>query len=388
MPRIAPQPMTITGVVPRVARAAVLTAQGGPFVTRTLPIPEIGPRGVVLKMALGGVCATDAHIFQGDWPGFTFPAILGHENCAWIARLGADVTVDFLGEPIGPGDLVIPRVAGCGRCWYCLCGGAMRWCPNRRLAPGVTPGESLIGGWAEYMVLDSETLQMFRTTAPPEVAVLTEPMATCVGGIERAALRLCETVVVQGAGPIGLLTAACARLAGAGKLILVGGPADRLTLAGEFGVDHTIDIDAVPDPAERVRQVRALTPRGFGADLVLGCVGHPAAVGEGLQYVRPGTARMVEIGNATGGGSFPLRPSPDLVYKNTTLHGFWGTTTEHWISALRVLERGALPFQKVVTHRLPLERAGDAIAALNGGYRVDGRTALKIAIDPALTAAR
>jgi L-iditol 2-dehydrogenase len=93
---------------------------------------------------------------------------------------------------------------------------------------------------------------------------------------------------------------------------------------------------------------------------------------------------MVEVGNATGGGSFAMRPSPDLVYPNATLHGFWGATTEHWIAALRVLERRALPFERVVSHRLPLARAIDAIRALNGDYQIDGRTAFKVAIEPGL----
>jgi threonine dehydrogenase-like Zn-dependent dehydrogenase len=232
------------------------------------------------------------------------------------------------------------------------------------------------------MYLEGEGVQLFKTVAPAEVAVLTEPMATCVGGIDRAAIKLGETVVVQGAGPIGLLTTACARLAGAGTLIVVGGPPARLDLARRFGADMTIDIDEVSDPAERTRQVLAATPRAFGADLVLGCVGHPAAVGEGLGYLRPGSARAVEIGNATGGGSFPMRPSPDLVYKNATLHGFWGATAEHWVAALRVLERGALPFDRLVSHRLPLTRVADAIAAINGNYQIDGRTTVKVAIEP------
>lgn len=126
----------------------------------------------------------------------------------------------------------------------------------------------------------------------------------------------------------------------------------------------------------------AATPRGFGADLVLGCVGPPAAVGEGLGYLRPGNARAVEIGNATSGGSFPMRPSPDVVYTNATLHGFWAATTEHWVAALRVLKRRALPFERVVSHRPPLTRVVDAIAAINGAYQIDGRTALKVAIEP------
>ena len=379
MAQLVPAPPSIT-----TSRAAVLTGVNGPFELRDLPLPEPRQHGVLLRMALSGVCATDAHVFKGDWPSFRFPSILGHENCARIVALGAGVETDFFGEPLTPGDLVVPRMASCGRCWYCLVGGASRWCPNRPTGPATVDGLSLSGGWSEFMYLQGDSLQLFKTDAPAEVAVLTESMATCVGGIDRAAIKLGETVVVQGAGPIGLLTTACARLAGAGTLIVVGGPPERLALARSFGADVTIDIDEVVDPAERTRRVMAATPRGFGADLVLGCVGHPAAVGEGLGYLRPGGARLVEIGNATGGGSFPMRPSPDLVYKNATLHGFWGTTTEHWMAALRVLERGALPFERIVSHRLPLTRVGDAIAAINGNYQIDGRTALKVAIEPSL----
>jgi L-iditol 2-dehydrogenase len=333
-------------------------------------------------MELSGVCATDAHAFKGDYQGLALPLVLGHENCARIAALGPGLGVDFTGEPLAPGDLVIPRVASCGRCWFCLTGGAFRWCQNRVLGPEPERGPALVGGWAEYMYYESASLQLFKTVAPPAVAVLTEPMATCVGGVERAALHLGEAVVVQGTGPIGVLAIACARLSGAGTIIAVGGPPARLALARDFGADITIDIEEVPDPLERTRRVLGATPRDFGADVVLGCVGHPMAVGEGLGYLRPGHGRMVEIGNATGSGSFPMRPSPDLVFKNSTLHGFWGATTEHWLSALRVLERRALPWERIVSHRLPLERALTAIDALTGDYRIDGRTAFKVAIAP------
>jgi threonine dehydrogenase-like Zn-dependent dehydrogenase len=182
------------------ARATVLTGEGGPFELRELPVPTVRERGALLRMALSGVCATDAHIFKGDWPGFRFPAILGHENCARVEELGPGLETDFLGQPLGPGDLVVPRVASCGRCWHCLVGGAARWCPNRVVAPGplrgskrppsgleaASGGLALTGGWAELMYLESESLQLFKTTVAPEVAVLTEPMATCVGAIDRA----------------------------------------------------------------------------------------------------------------------------------------------------------------------------------------------------------
>src|SRR5262245_45458500 len=194
---------------PATARVAVIAGVGGPFTVEVLDVPEVRRGGSLLRMALSGVCATDAHIFKGDWPSFRFPAILGHENCAHVVALGPGVESDFLGEPLAPGDLVVPRVASCGRCWYCLVGGAARWCPNRTTSPGTRGGLSLNGGWAEHMYLESDALQLFKTGAPPGIAVLTEPMATCVGAIDRAELKLGETVVVQGAGPIGLMTAAC-----------------------------------------------------------------------------------------------------------------------------------------------------------------------------------
>src|SRR6516225_439412 len=93
------------------SRAAVLAGVNGPFEVRNLPVPILRPNGVLLRVALSGVCATDAHVFKGDWPNFQFPSILGHENCAWVVALGPGVETDFFGESLTPGDLVVPRMA-------------------------------------------------------------------------------------------------------------------------------------------------------------------------------------------------------------------------------------------------------------------------------------
>ena len=143
-----------------------------------------------------------------------------------------------------------------------------------------------------------------------------------------------------------------------------------------------VDIGGVRDPAERTRAVLAETPNGLGADLVFGCVGLAPAWLEGISYVRDG-GRFMELGLASDTGDVVFNPANHLVGKNISLMGALGLESyQDAVVAGRVLEAGRLPFERMVSHQLPLERVGDAIEALNSNYRVDGRTALKIAIAP------
>jgi threonine dehydrogenase-like Zn-dependent dehydrogenase len=221
---------------------------------------------------------------------------------------------------------------------------------------------------------------MLKMDSSPTTAVLSEPLGVAVTAVRRAAPKLGETVVVQGCGAIGLLTLGLAKHAGATRAIVVGGPRARLEVARSFGADVVLDIDLVRDPAERTRLVLAETLAGLGADLVFGCVGLAPAWLEGISYVRDG-GRFMELGLASDTGDVTFNPCTQLVAKNISLMGTLGL--ENYQDALvagRILSAGRLPFEQVVSHQLPLERVGDAIAALNSNYALDGRTALKIAI--------
>ena len=366
------------------ARAAVLDRPMGSFQVQDLKLPQPAPGTVLLRQELAGCCATDAHAYLGQWK-TEFPVILGHENVGVVEALGVGGQQDYLGRQLREGDRVIARTGSCGHCYECRALRLPRRCRNRRVIHGYNRLDlaPFSGGYAEYLYLSwPESTFMLKVDLPPSVAALHEPLGVAAHAVRRAQPRPGDTVVVQGSGAIGLFTLGMARLAGATRAIVVGGPPERLDLARAFGADVTIDIAELTTPEERTRAVLAETPGGIGADVVFGCVGLASAWPEGISYLRDGEGRFLEVGLASDAGEVAFNPCTQLVAKNATLIGALGMLDSDALAAVRVMERGLLPLERVVSHQLPLERVGDAIAALNGDYRVDGRAAIKIAIAP------
>ena len=378
-----------TGVV---SRGSVLDRPDGSFAVREFRLPPPGPGGVIIRQELAGMCGTDYHVFRGHWPDHPFPVLLGHENVGIVHALGAGVATDYAGRPVQPGDRVVTIATGgqCGRCYACVVLNAPGQCPHRlanRFVLETVDGECVHvfgGGYAEFLRLEAPYYVMFKTELDARTAVLLEPLSNSIHGFERTPLRLGDTVVVQGCGGIGLPALVVARLSGALRTIVVGGPKGRLDLAKECGADVCIDIADVPDPVDRIRLVREATPHGHGADVVVGATGIAATVPEGIAYLRPG-GQLCEIGNATDSGEIPFSPYRDLVSPRAILAGIAGTGVKHYALALRVLEKGGFPYREMVSHCVPLDRVGQGIAALGGGYRIDDRDAIKIAVAPALT---
>ncbi|MBI2941434.1 MAG: zinc-binding dehydrogenase [Chloroflexi bacterium] len=344
----------------RIGRAAVMVGQR--FEMREYPVPEPAPGTILLRQELAGICGTDLHNWQfqrlqGD-------ILLGHENVGIVEELGEGVETDYLGKPLRVGDRVV-------------------------FAPGTASGAygfwsadavpHFRGGFADYTYLGQPPTCVLRTTLPPEVAVLIEPFTIGVHAAMRARVQFGETVVIQGSGAIGLVTLVCAKVSGAGRLIVVGGPAGRLELAREMGADVVIDIAQVRDPAERTKLVREQTPRGAGADVVFECAGFLPAIPEGLGYLRY-SGTFVEMGQFVDVGSLDLNPNQLLMRKNLRLEAIWGSTYEHFVRGLPVLEKNEFPFARMISHVLPLERVADGFDALSGSYRLDGRDAIKIAV--------
>ncbi len=361
------------------ARAVVLDKPLGTFSVHEFPLPDLAPGTVLLRMELSGCCATDAHTYLGQWKNVVFPALLGHENVGTVVATGQGGQRDYLGYELQPGDRVFARWGWCGHCYECRTLQQPRRCRNR--ATGSPAPFS--GGFAEYLYLSQpETTFMLKMGAVASTAVLSEPLGVAVTAARRAAPKLGETIVVQGCGAIGLLTLGLAKQAGATRAIVVGGPRERLEVARAFGADVVVDIDAVRDPQERTRAVLAETMAGMGADLVFGCVGLAPAWLEGISYVRDG-GRFMELGLASDTGDVTFNPCTQLVARNISLMGTLGLENyQDAVVASRILEAGRLPFDRMVSHQLPLDRVGDAIAALNSTYRLDGQTALKITIAP------
>ncbi|MCZ6678383.1 MAG: zinc-binding dehydrogenase, partial [Candidatus Poribacteria bacterium] len=218
-----------------------------------------------------------------------------------------------------------------------------------------------------------------KTNAPPEVAVLTEPFTIGVHAVMRGGVEIGDTVVVQGSGAIGLVTLVCAKISGAAKLIMVGGPAERLELAKRMGADVTINIEEVTTVEERTELVKSHTPRQAGADVVFECAGFLPATPEGLGYVKS-SGTFVEVGHFVDMGSIEFNINQLLMRKNLRVEAIWGSRYEHFVRGLPILEKNEFPYADMVSHTLPLSRVRDGFDALNGTYQLGDETVIKIAI--------
>ncbi len=355
------------------ARAVVLREFNAPLALETVAVPEPGPGAVIAQVDLAGVCGTDVHLHHGQLA-IPLPVILGHEGVGRVARLGEGVHTDFSGNPLREGDRIawssnIP----CGRCHWCVVAGERTLCETRKVY-GVNQRfdqfPHLSGGWADaiYLQPGSAIFRLPDGVTPEHVIALGCAGPTAVHGvIDVTGITAGATVVVLGSGPVGIASAMYAHLAGAARVILVGGPAGRLDLAREIGVgDVHIDIFEFPDAAERVRLVLDATPGRRGADVVLECAGVPEAVAEGWEMARRGGS-FLALGQYTDRGSVPLNPHV-ITRKQLRILGSWGFAEKHYLGHIGALPRLADRFDlpRLIT-RYPLPDANQALADMAAG---------------------
>lgn len=367
------------------ARAAVVE-RPGVIALRSFAVPEPEPGAVILKMRYSGICGTDKHTFLGESKQYagtpherdiTYPLICGHENVGEVVATGGMVR-DSEGVVLRPGDRVVPGAnVACGHCRFCLNGYPYYMCEHledygNSLHCGRSP--HLLGGWSEYLYLLPRSM-LFRVpdNLPDHVAVLTEIMAV-THGVEKALTLLSQfggtpfggSVAVLGVGPLGLCHLIKARLLGAGQIIATDRHAARLAMAKEFGANLTLQVGATT-LEERVATAREAT-QGFGPDIVLDCSGVPESFVEALRMVRVGGV-VVEAGAFVDLGPVQINPNADICTKNVSVIGIGGETATSYLASMRVMAANLdrLPFDRIVTHRMPLERAAEAMAIAQAG---------------------
>lgn len=372
-------------ILKRNGRVVVLDKPKGKFTVKEYPVPEPGPGTLLLKVEMCGICGTDVHYWLGDEPilRFPFPVLFGHEVVGRAVSIGEGVNTDILGNPVKIGDriILVPLVT-CGKCYYCTIAREPVKCLNAKAYGHIQDGKPYFtGGYSDYLYVFIPNTVFLKTDLPAEVAIFTEPLSIAVNAVERVRVNPGETVVIQGSGPIGLMTLICAMEAGATKTIVVGGPKERLKLAEELGADRTINIYDVKDSRKRVEIVRKETPGGFGADVVFECAGVPEAVPEGIDYLRF-FGRYCEAGNFANTGTVEINPCTHICAKCAIIVGAWSSLPDHCVKALRILETGKYPIEKLISHKLPLERLEEAFRALSTNYEIDGKEATKVVVTP------
>ncbi|HYF50328.1 MAG TPA: zinc-binding dehydrogenase [Planctomycetota bacterium] len=348
-------------------RAAVIPAPKSRIEIREFPEPEIPLGGVLMRTLYSEVCGTDVHLFEGKLSGVPYPLIPGHVAVGVAEKVHGDVK-DVLGRPIKEGQRLtyLDVHKTCGRCWYCLVAKASTRCPERKVY-GITYGaaDGLLGGWAERMLLlPGLHLLPLPENVPPEVFIGGGcGLQTAVHAVERAEIKLADSVVVLGSGPVGLQCAALANLSGATQVIVSGAPDDRLALAKQFGAHQTLDI-RITQEADRAAAVRRLTD-GRGADVVIEACGQPRAVREALQMVRD-QGRVVVVGQYTDRGDVSFNPHNELNRKHVEVRGVWGSDFSHLYKGLKLVEsfQARVPWKSLAASVYPLDKAEEALTAM------------------------
>ncbi|HLH75001.1 MAG TPA: zinc-binding dehydrogenase [Chloroflexota bacterium] len=345
-------------------RIVVFNGPRTDFTVREYPVADPGPDEILVKVTQACVCGSDLHMWRGETPPFQKPpGVPGHEMTGIIAKLGRDRHTDTLGRPLKEGDRVAyAYFIPCGSCWACLSG--TTGCPNRyrlRAALTVEDPPHFHGAYADYYyLLPRQWVYKVPDELPDDlVAPVNCALSQVVYGLHRIGIWLGDTVVIQGAGGLGINAIAVARDMGAGRIIAVDAVPERLALARAFGADAMIDLREIPNRADRVARVKELTG-GVGADVCVEVAGVANVVQEGLEMLRVG-GRYLMMGNIVPGAAAEIVPH-DAVRQPKNLLGV--LAYDAWVipRAMDWLTRARhrFPFDRLVAGRYPLEQVNQA----------------------------
>jgi threonine dehydrogenase-like Zn-dependent dehydrogenase len=362
-----------------VIRAAVQT---GPrqIEIREFPRPAIGPDDGLLRIERCGICGSDVESFSGRLGGGVErpPSIPGHEPLGIIEEVGERAAARW-GVEVGD-RVAVEILIPCRSCDLCLMGNYQA-CRNRPGAYGgrtpIDKPPALWGGYAEYLYLHPNAiLHKVSKDIRADVAVMFNPLGAGVRwALHLGGVKLGDTVLVLGPGQRGLCAVIASRIAGAGTIIVTGLEKDRykLDLAREFGATYTINVDA-EDTVSRVREITG----SVGADVVVDVT--PMAtqpVLDALECVRHG-GRIVLAG-LKGRRPVPL-VTDAIIQKGATVVGAYSVDARAYLEAIRIIESGALPLEKMHTHTFCLEDAARAVETLAG--EIEGEEAIHVSIAP------
>jgi L-iditol 2-dehydrogenase len=354
-------------VIPETATAAALVEHGAPLELIQAQVPERLEHGSILvRTTVATICGTDVHHWTGEAGAEAArPRILGHEMVGRVARLGEGVTADSIGQPLAEGDRIVWAHGWCGQCYECVvahqptsCTGDVRTYMTRPL--GEYP--YLTGGFAEYCYVFPRS---GRVKVPDSISDAVASASSCAlrtvvhAFDELGVLDDRHSVVIQGSGPLGLFAVAKAVRSAAARIIVIGAPAARMEIARRWGATDLIDIEAVPDAAERGAAVRALTD-GKGADVVIELSGGRSAFLEGFDMLRRG-GRYLVVGQLHP-DAVPFRPR-DIILKRATIIGSASASIEHYHRSLLFLDRNRDRFDwdAMISNTYPLARINEAL---------------------------
>jgi len=322
-------------------KALVKTQKGVGFIeVRDVPEPEPGAAQVKIRIAACGVCGSDIHVRHDRFP-YWPPVTLGHEFTGTVIETGPECRSLKIGDRV----VAEPHTKACGACSLCRTGN-IQICAQKR-----SPGWGIDGGMAEFICYPEVLLHRIPEAMTWDQGAMVEPTANAVTDlIERTGVTAGDFVVVQGPGAIGLLCAMVARAAGAREVAIIGTAGDesmRLKKARELGFSQIINTGSQDPVAEVLRQTG-----NEGADIVVECSGSPKAIPLTVDFVKK-RGKICVIG-LTGGQPVEI-PWDKFSFKVVNVIFNLSTAYTSWDRAINLISNGAVPAEKLITHREPLE---------------------------------
>jgi L-iditol 2-dehydrogenase len=309
-----------------------------------LPRPSPGPGEVLLKVASVGVCGSDVHYYVEGRIGHqvvTDPIVMGHEFSAWVAGLGAGVKNLAMGELVA----VEPGIS-CGECESCQ-QGHPNLCPDVRFC-GTPP---IDGVFREYTVMPAENCFVLPEGFGAEEGAVLEPLGIAIHAVDLAHLKPGQTIAILGAGPIGLLTAAVARAAGASEIYMT----EPLAYRRQFGLNYAADVMLNPDETDVVAEITRLTG-GRGVDVAFEAAGAPETPNQAASLARPG-GKLVVAG-------IPADDTMTLTASTARRKGLTIKLVRRmkhtYPRSIRLVQKDMVDVKSLVTHVFPLERITQA----------------------------
>ncbi len=318
-----------------------------------MPVPEIGPDEVLVRVRACGICGSDVHGFDGSTGRRIPPIVMGHEAAGEVARAGAKVA------DLKEGDRVtFDSTIYCGSCFHCA-RGEINLCDNRQVL-GVSPGEyRRHGAFAEYVAVPRRIVYRLPDNLSYEQAALIEAASVAVHAVNLTPRQLGDTALVVGTGMIGVLAVQALRAGGCARVIAVDLDEGRLRMAAQSGATDLLNPKAADIPAE----VRRMTD-GHGADVALECVGATDPIRTAIDSVRKGGA-VTLVGNVAPQIELPLQP---VVTRQIRLQGSCASSGEY-PAVIDLMSRGAIRVDSLISAIAPL---GEGPSWFDRLYRREG----------------
>lgn len=345
---------------------AVIPEPNNPVEVREVAEPNLEPNSALLEVEVSEVCGTDVYVQQGLLAGVPYPLVPGHVSVGRLQKIRGEL-LDVEGRRFNEGDRItfLDVHRTCNACWYCLVAKAGTRCPQRKVY-GITYGlnDGLSGGWSTHIYLKPGT-RCIRLDAEPETFMAGGcALPTALHAVERGDIKIGDTVLVLGSGPVGINAIVLALMRGALRVLCIGAPQSRLDAALEAGAVAALNIQT-HNEEQRLKWVLEQTS-GRGADVTIEATGAPEAVVQAMKFTRDAGA-VVIVGQYTDHGLTSFNPHLDLNKKHLDVRGCWGSEFSHFYRATQIVRHRPAAWEKMKLISYGLDRANEALADVSAG---------------------